>query len=673
MDILGKELAAAAPGFAEDPVFPDLTSGVTSPDEAALRLPRALDLIKRHPGAEGPQIMAARLLELMRQRENMLDTWMALTRRFPANPLALRMTLRWLRRERRQEEGRALIAARARDSADRAVLLAELGETGPAAEEFVAALAARPADHKLRAAFVRYLQAQGDLSRALDEAAPLREAARLPASTLALLEALDGAAGATGALDPALAEGRNPASAALHQSILWFGARDLPPSVSPHPGGIAFVTGTLGAGGAERQLTRIAIALHRARESGTSIGGFRLQGPVSLIITSVAKAAGNDFFLPEVMAAGLPLTVTSDLAPEPWEDIDLPAGPVRDLAPALPRNAAFGLQRLTGHFRRTRPEIAYIWQDGAVLVAALAALAAGVPRIVISLRGMPPNLRKNLAKDEFHGMYEALARVPGVTLSSNSRAAADAYEDWIGLTRGSILVVPNAVDPLPAEPEAKDLSAWTAFDKATGGAGPVLGGIFRFDPNKRPLGFIDCAAAALRRCRDLRVVLIGSGAELEAAERRAEELGIRDRVLFAGHSRSVGFWLSKMTVVALLSEFEGLPNVLIEAQVAGVPVISTPAGGATETFAPGRTGLVLSTAGEPVPEEFAALLEGIVGSPGRAAFMGHLAREWAKARFSLQPILLRTLGLLKPVPGPSGGIRPPALPRLVLGPERRTA
>ena len=55
----------------------------------------------------------------------------------------------------------------------------------------------------------------------------------------------------------------------------------------------------------------------------------------------------------------------------------------------------------------------------------------------------------------------------------------------------------------------------------------------------------------------------------------------------------------------LTSEFEGLPNVLIEAQGFGVPVISTNAGGASETFIEGQTGYLSQSGDE---EDLAAKL-----------------------------------------------------------------
>jgi glycosyltransferase involved in cell wall biosynthesis len=78
--------------------------------------------------------------------------------------------------------------------------------------------------------------------------------------------------------------------------------------------------------------------------------------------------------------------------------------------------------------------------------------------------------------------------------------------------------------------------------------------------------------------------------------------------LFVGESDNVGYWFDKMDIFVLLSRFEGLPNVLIEAQMCGVPVVSTPAGSAEDTFLNGETGFLLPDVENPDIDE---IVEGV--------------------------------------------------------------
>jgi glycosyltransferase involved in cell wall biosynthesis len=60
-----------------------------------------------------------------------------------------------------------------------------------------------------------------------------------------------------------------------------------------------------------------------------------------------------------------------------------------------------------------------------------------------------------------------------------------------------------------------------------------------------------------------------------ALERLAGELGIAGDVIFAGYDLDPWPWLASADVFALSSDYEGLPNVLVEALHAGLPVVST--------------------------------------------------------------------------------------------------
>jgi glycosyltransferase involved in cell wall biosynthesis len=147
---------------------------------------------------------------------------------------------------------------------------------------------------------------------------------------------------------------------------------------------------------------------------------------------------------------------------------------------------------------------------------------------------------------------------------------------------------------------------------------------------------------------------VGDGALRQEAQEYAQRLGIADRVLFTGLSGSVGYWLTRMDTLMLLSRFEGMPNVLIEAQLAGKPVVTTPAGGAPETVLNGRTGWVLSSAETIDIEEAAAhLFDMSILSAARRNAMSESARAWAEQAFSVESMLERTVRVfMAPYPMP---------------------
>lgn len=71
------------------------------------------------------------------------------------------------------------------------------------------------------------------------------------------------------------------------------------------------------------------------------------------------------------------------------------------------------------------------------------------------------------------------------------------------------------------------------------------------------------------------LTICGEGAQRQRLEQLASQLGIADRVTFAGHCRNVTPYLTEASALVLSSDYEGLPAVVIEALAAGLPVIAT--------------------------------------------------------------------------------------------------
>ena len=90
-----------------------------------------------------------------------------------------------------------------------------------------------------------------------------------------------------------------------------------------------------------------------------------------------------------------------------------------------------------------------------------------------------------------------------------------------------------------------------------------------------------------------------------------------------------------MSVFLLLSLHESLPNGLIEAQLAGLPVVSTPAGGAAETFIDGETGTLLDDSEQVDVTEVADAVFRWRLDPDTANSVARLAAETARTRFSI--------------------------------------
>jgi glycosyltransferase involved in cell wall biosynthesis len=428
---------------------------------------------------------------------------------------------------------------------------------------------------------------------------------------------------------------------AMKHMILHFRDRELPVRDSLGLGRLTLITGSLGPGGAERQLSRLAIELERARKKDGEIAGVQLDRPVEVLVRSHGPEKQNDFYLDEVRASGCELGQINLFKPLSNKALGVDDPVLLTLIDYLPSPVNFGVRRLTRHFQESGTETASIWQDGACLFGGLAALMAGVPNIQLAMRGLPPSMRRHLYRPEYEVLYRAIAEVPGVSFVSNNLSAARAYAEWLDFPVNRFGIIYNGVEPMRAEPSPECAELWDKFVETTADAEHTIGGVFRFDTDKQPLLWIRFAARYLKRHPASRFILVGGGRLLPNAQELAEKLGISDRILFVGRSTRVGYWMSKMDVLVLMSRYEGLPNVLIEAQYMGVRAVTTPAGGAAECLIDGTTGYVLECAEKPNLEHAVERVRSLaLRSDDRDLFAeGGVGRAFLDSHFSIPRML----------------------------------
>jgi glycosyltransferase involved in cell wall biosynthesis len=132
--------------------------------------------------------------------------------------------------------------------------------------------------------------------------------------------------------------------------------------------------------------------------------------------------------------------------------------------------------------------------------------------------------------------------------------------------------------------------------------------------------FADLASAQpLARLR-----IAGEGPLLGELTALADRLGLADRVRFLGVRDDVPRLLAAADALVLASAWEGLPNVVLEAMAAGLPVVATDVGGVAQMVDDDRTGYLVPPRD---PEALARAMEKVMslGPPARA-LMGEQAR-----------------------------------------------
>ena len=108
--------------------------------------------------------------------------------------------------------------------------------------------------------------------------------------------------------------------------------------------------------------------------------------------------------------------------------------------------------------------------------------------------------------------------------------------------------------------------------------------------------------------------------------------------MIVGESENISGWLEEMDIFLLTSSTEGLPNVIIEAQGFGVPVVCTDAGGVSEIVSEGVTGIIVdSSEAQIIADSIVELISG-----NRIPKMREEAMLESRKRFSVEQMISKT-------------------------------
>lgn len=367
---------------------------------------------------------------------------------------------------------------------------------------------------------------------------------------------------------------------------------------------IAYILPYLVAGGAEGHVLSLLRRIDRQRYS-----------PL------VFALDGGGELEPAFRAEGVPVHVPSRASLTP--------GPER--RGRTMRDTLVCLWTLTGILRRDRPDILHAYLPAANVLGPLAALLAGVPRVIVSKRSGSfyqtafPLLR------HLEGVGSLLADVVMV----NSDAVRREVERTERPREGKFLRIYNGVAPIPPwTPE--EVASFRAREGLPPGA-PVAVCVSNFFDYKGHRDLVEAVARISGDFPDATYVLIGRDAgSLEATRALAGNLGILLRLRFVGLRSDVSDFLRAADLFVHPSHQEGFSNAILEAMAAGLPVVACDVGGNPEAVVEGVTGRLVPPGD---PTNLAKAMAEILADPGKGRSMGEAGRRRATEQFSMDRMI----------------------------------
>jgi len=290
----------------------------------------------------------------------------------------------------------------------------------------------------------------------------------------------------------------------------------------------------LNVGGSERQLVGLAT-------------GLAARGVDAHVVTLQGGGALRD----ELEGVGVPVTSLAT------GDSGL-AAPLASLA-------------LMRRWRTRRPDVVQAWLPEAQIVALPIARLLRVPQRIMVIRSMSAPVRLT----RFSRGALAVAARASTLVVGNSRAVVDDSGWPIGSSHKA--VIPNAVSVPPAARDA--------------GASPAVGvTVANFTAIK---GYPLLVEALSRLETPPQMVLVGSGPELAGILADVQRSGLSSVVSIEEGVRDPLPLLLESQFFVLPSPSEGLPNAVMEAMAAGLPIVAFRVGGIPEIVEDGVTGILV--------------------------------------------------------------------------------
>jgi L-malate glycosyltransferase len=219
----------------------------------------------------------------------------------------------------------------------------------------------------------------------------------------------------------------------------------------------------------------------------------------------------------------------------------------------------------------------------------------------------------------------ALARCARIVVPSRRLQQIACYR-W-RLPADIVSYLPNGVDVERFSAPVRD--AIPGLSRRSGEL--IVGTVAPLRPEKN-VGRLLRIFAMLDTSLPARLVVAGNGAERGALERLAQELGISERVAFTGHVLPETV-LGSFDVFALSSDTEQMPNAVLEAMAARLPVASVDVGDVKDMVCEDNQDFIVARDDD---ASFAAAIQRLLREPATRERLGNQNRQRVIAEFSLQ-------------------------------------
>jgi glycosyltransferase involved in cell wall biosynthesis len=311
------------------------------------------------------------------------------------------------------------------------------------------------------------------------------------------------------------------------------------------------------------------------------------------------------------------------------------------------------------HFGRSRFDprilldlVAFSRRHGARLLHVHGYAAADFGRLAARLVGARLVLHEHFA-DPRMPAYQGWADRALSGLTDRAIAVSDSTRHFLVRERhvpaDRVRLIWNGAPLEEFAPVSRDTALAVRRDVGLPPGAVVVGAVGRLNSQKGHRFLVAAAPRILAAAPDVRFLVVGDGDQLGALRSQATELGVADRIVFAGHRHDIPAVLGTIDVLCISSTYEGTPLALFEAMAAGKAIVSTAVDGCREVLEHGRTAMLVPPADA---EALAtALVRAVLDSSERETLGAHALA--ASRRYDIRECVAQMQDLYDEILAPS--------------------
>ncbi|MEX5213778.1 MAG: glycosyltransferase [Nitrospiraceae bacterium] len=300
------------------------------------------------------------------------------------------------------------------------------------------------------------------------------------------------------------------------------------------------------------------------------------------------------------------------------------------------------IKSLLEYFQENPCHIVHVHKYKDTILGGLAAKLAGVPCIVRTVHGLTE------AYAGFQsvkiGFYRTLEHMVLAHIVSCLIAVSKTIHDVLAMKykNSQVIHIYNGIEVGKRRISRSRVETRAMLGVCSSEA--LIGTVGRLTPVKGQVHLLKAMRLLLDQGRKVKLVLVGDGPLRHQLEEMVRKLEMLENVAFLGQRDDTYELMQAMDVFVLPSLSEGIPLVVLEAMVAGVPVLASRVGGIPEVIKDGATGMLVEAGNE---VELANRCGMLLDRVDTAAQIAKSARERVEANFSAEVMVDRVAQLYR--------------------------